>query len=238
MNRSRRRHKKPPRPTKREQALLAWLNHHMQDPFAAPDACRVTLIHTGLIAWMAAAELSRALPAAGAALGGSVTQTREPDDAIVNLVADVLETGGWDPEHLDPIRARLSHHLSRDAAWYVDHTGSVELEEWEPLATRLGDLIGDQHAAGALATSIIGHRRLVLTGMTRQQKAARERWRRQKIRYVRVLDEQPTKGRVDQGGRTPTEWVDQHGQRWIAYGEGPARPVDAKGEAEGERRFG
>jgi len=66
-------------------------------------------------------------------------------------------------------------------------------------------------AANAIATSLLGHRRLVLAGMDAERKAARERWRRQATRYVQILDEQ--RPRVD-------------------------RPVVQTVEGEGERKFG
>ena len=66
----------------------------------------------------------------------------------------------------------------------------------EALAVRLGDIIGDQVAANALARCFIRHARLAYASVEQTQarrKAARERWRRLATWYVRVLDEQPTK---------------------------------------------
>jgi hypothetical protein len=198
------RRRKPRKPSRHEQAVRAWLEHQMQDDVAARLATRIVLMHAGLVRWMGEAEISCVLPdpfrlpgderPGGVTVGGSVSISREPDDAMLALVEQRLEPGGADPERLDPVRQRLADRLGRDASWYLKTAGSVDIAEWEPLAVRLGDLIGDQVAANAVATSLLGHRRLVLAGMDAERKAARERWRRQAEKYVEILDEQPTKG--------------------------------------------
>jgi hypothetical protein len=193
----------------------------MADAVAARLVAHVILMHRGLVQWMHEATRATVLPdpfrlpgderPGGVAVGGSVSISREPDDAMLALVEQRLEPGGTDPERLDPVRQRLADRLGRDAGWYLKTAGGVDLAEWEPLAVRLGDLVGDQVAANQLATSLLGHRRLVLAGMWDERKAARERWRRQGVRYVQILDEQRVK--VD-------------------------RPMVQTVEGEGERRFG
>jgi hypothetical protein len=197
-----------PKPTQRERHLLAWLELVTQDPVVAHLSKRVIGMHADLIAWMAEAERARVLPTP--TLGGSVSQSREPDDRMLTIVEERLELGG-DPERLDPVRQRLADRLGRDAAWYLKTTGEVDWDYREPLAVRLGDLIGDQIAANALATSLLCHARLAPAAWERERKAARERWRRQATRYVQILDEQRIK--VD-------------------------RPMVQTVEGEGERRFG
>jgi hypothetical protein len=166
-------------------------------------------MHTGLMAWIAAAEFARTL--AQPALDASVSQSREPDDRMLTLVEHRLEAEGvYDPEHLEPTRQYLAWKLGNLAGWYVDQTGGVLLDRWEPLAVRLGDYIGDQVAANALATSLLGHHHLAITALNRSRgvcQAGRERWRRMAERYVRTLDEQRSKGRVGSAGRVVVESV-------------------------------
>jgi hypothetical protein len=197
------------------------LEYQMQDDVAARLATRIVLMHAGLVQWMGEAEISCVLPdpfrlpgderPGGVTVGGSVSISREPDDAMLALVEQRLEPGGADPERLDPVRQRLTHRLGELAAWYGQQPGSwVDVAEWEPLATRLGDLIGDQVAANALAMSMIRHARTAYApdeATQRRRKAARERWRRLAEWYIRVLDEQPSKGRTDQGGRVQIQSV-------------------------------
>jgi hypothetical protein len=216
------RRRKAAKPSPLERDLLVYLDLVMADDVAAANATHVVLMHRGLVAWMTEATFASVLlyqpyrlpgdeRPGGVAVGGSVTVSRDPDDAMVELVDRRLAEGGHDPERLDPVRQKLADLLGRDASWYLKIVGQVDLAEWEPLAVRLGDFIGDQVAANALATSLLGHRHLVHAGTTDQRKAARERWRRQHIRYVQIRDEQRTK--VD-------------------------RPVVQTVEGEGERRFG
>jgi hypothetical protein len=218
---SRSRRRKPRRPSPRELALLAYLDHVMADAVAARLATHVIGMHTGLVAWMHDAERSHVLPdpfrlpgderAGGVAVGGSVAESREPDDAMLRLVEQRLEVG-TDPERLDPVRIRMTAKLGELAGWYGQHE-LVDVAEWEPLATRLGDLIGDQVAANALALCFIRHARLAYAAdeQTQQRrKAARERWRRLVAWYVRVLDEQPTK---DPTSRVVVQSVEGEGER-------------------------
>jgi hypothetical protein len=180
----------------------------MADPVAARLATHVISMHAGLVAWIAEATRATVLPQpfrlpgderpGGVAVGGGVSQSREPDDAMLALVADRLEDGGHDPERLDSVRQRLAHRLSELAGWYGEGSQMhLLVEEWEPLAVRLGDYIGDQVAANALAMCLLRHRRMAYAPdehWQRRRKAARERWRRLAAWYIRVLDEQPTKG--------------------------------------------
>ena len=223
--RSRRR--KPAKPSPLERDLLAYLDLVMADPVAAALATHVVLMHRGLVAWQHAATESTVLPRpyrfpgderpGGVAVGGSVSVSREPDDAMLELVAARLEPGGADPERLDPVRQRLTHRLGELAAWYGQQPGNwVDVAEWEPLATRLGDLIGDQVAANALAMSMLRHARLAYAPdeeTQRRRKNARDRWRRLAEWYVRVLDEQPSKGRRDPVGRVAIQSVEGEGER-------------------------
>lgn len=207
-----RRGRRPHRLSRQQQALAAWLELQMADPVAARLAFNVTTMHAGLIAWMAAAEQSTALPdpfrlpgderPGGVAVGSSVSKSRDPDDAMVALVDRRVfgdpdqgrDPEGADPERLEPIRQYLAHRLSELAGWYVDQTGSILPDRWEPLAVRLGDLLGDQIAANALATCLLGHHHLAITTLAPSRgrcQAARERWRRLADRYVRTLDQQP-----------------------------------------------
>ena len=186
---TRRRQRKPSR---REQAVQAWLERSMADPAAARLATHITLMHTGLITWAAAAEQATVLPdpfrlpgderAGGVAVGGNIRVSREPDDRMLTLVADRLDHDGhYDPERLEPVRQYLTHRLGQLAGWYLDQTGTVLLERWEPRAVRLGDLIGDQTAANHLATSVLGHHHLAITTPTLARgvcQTGRERWRR------------------------------------------------------------
>jgi hypothetical protein len=181
----------------------------MADHVAAALATHVVLMHRGLVAWIHDATEATVMPRpfrlpgderpGGVAVGGSVSVSRDPDDAMLELVAARLEPGGLDPERLDPVRQRLAHRLGELAAWYGEGTGmGVEVEEWEPLAVRLGDLVGDQVAANALAMCLVRHRWIAqaawIPAGEAHRKRARERWRRLAQWYVRVLDEQPTKG--------------------------------------------
>jgi len=210
--------------------VLAWLELVTADRVTAALATHVVLMHRGLVQWMHEATRATVLPdpfrlpgderPGGVTVGGSVSTSREPDDAMLALVEQRLEPGGADPERLDPVRQRLTHRLGELAGWYGEHVGEANLERWEPLAVRLGDLIGDQVAANALATCLVGHNHLIAhlaslwtQDAERTRKAARERWRRLAAWYVRVLDEQPT--------REPT-----------------SRVVVQSVEGEGERRFG
>jgi hypothetical protein len=234
---------KPPRhrrkrakPSPRELALLAWVELQMQDPVAARLALRVIGMHAALVAWMRDAEHNHVLPdpfrlpgderVGGVSVGGMVSGTREPDDRMMRLVEDRLTT--IDPEGLDPVRQRLTHRLGELAGWYVEVVGEVDVVAWEPLAVRLGDLIGDQVAANALATCCWGHcviaRHAGLSlidptgGWKRAHKNARERWRRLVKTYLVVLkavDDQPTKGRRTSSGRVQVESVGPDGERRI-----------------------
>jgi hypothetical protein len=208
MTPSRRSHRRRlPKPSQREVALLAWLELITTDPITARLAKRIIGMHADLITWMHDAERARVLPTP--TLGGSISQSREPDDRMLIIVEERLELGG-DPERLDPVRQRLADRLGRDAAWYLKTTGEIDLADWEPLAVRLGDLIGDQIAANALATSLLCHRRLAPPRWEREHKAARERWRRQATRYVQILDEQRIK--ID---RPMVQTVEGEGERRI-----------------------
>jgi len=192
----------------------------MADPAAAAHCMHVIGKHAGLIRWIADAEFNRVLPQpARRHLGDprdynrvtGILGTHDPDDHMITLVDErVFSPVGHDPEHLDPVRQRLADRLGRDAAWYLKTTGQVTLEEWEPLAVRLGDLIGDQVAANALATSLLCHARLTPAAWERERKAARERWRRQATRYVQILDEQ----RI-QADRVVVQSVEGEGERRI-----------------------
>jgi hypothetical protein len=225
LTRSRRR-RKLAKPSPQRLALLAWLEHVMQDPVAARLATDVVGMHQGLIAWMADAERAHTLPqpfrlpgderVGGVSVAGVVSGTREPDDRMMRLVDDRLDAGA-DPEGLDPVRQRLAHRLGELAGWYGEGSHMLVTEdEWEPLAVRLGDLVGDQVAANALALCFIRHGRLVYSPdehTQRQRKNARERWRRLAEWYVRVLDDQPTKGRRTSTGRVQVESVGPDGER-------------------------
>jgi len=197
----------------------------MVDPVAAALATPVVLMHRGLVAWIAEAEQSSVQPAPQRRHAFDdrdsnrvtrITGTHDPDDAMVALIDRRLALGP-DPEHLEPIRIAMTTKLGKEAAWYSQGSEMfLYPEEWEPLATRLGDLIGDQVAANALAMCCIRHARLAYASDEQTQhrrKAARERWRRLAAWYVRVLDEQPTK-------------------------EPTSRVVVQSVEGEGERRFG
>jgi hypothetical protein len=205
LTRSRRSHK----PSRRELALLAYLEHATADPVAARLATHVVGMHAGLMAWIAAAEFARTI--AQPALDASVSQSREPDDRMLTLVEHRLDADGvYDPEHLEPTRQYLAHRLGELAGWYVDQTGGVLLDRWEVLAVRLGDYTGDQIAANALATSLLGHHHLAITALNRSRgvcQAGRERWRRMAERYVRTLDEQRSQGRTGPAGRVVVESV-------------------------------
>jgi hypothetical protein len=200
---------RPHKPSRRELALLAYLERTTADPVAARLATLVVGMHAGLMAWIAAAEYACTL--AQPALDAGVSQSREPDDRMLTLVEHRLEAEGvYDPERLEPTRAYLAHRLGVDAGWYVAQTGGVLLERWEPLAVRLGDYIGDQTAANALATSLLGHHHLAITALNRSRgvcHAARQRWSRMAERYVRTLDEQRGKGRHGPAGRVVVESV-------------------------------
>lgn len=201
----------------------------MADPVAARYAMHVAGKHAGLIRWMKEAELSSVTPAPqrrhafddrDADRVTHITGTHDPDDAMITLIDRRLAQGA-DPERLDPVRQRMTAKLGELAGWYGQHE-LVDVAEWEPLATRLGDLIGDQVAANALALCCIRHARLA-TGDEKAQtkrKNARDRWYRLAGWYVRVLDEQPTK---EPTTRVAIQSVDQSGERTIGYGEGERR---------------
>jgi hypothetical protein len=214
------RRRKIAKPSQREVALQAWLELQMQDPVAARLALRVVGMHAGLIEWIRDAERAHVLPqpfrlpgderVGGVSVAGVVSGTREPDDRMMRLVDDRLVS--VDPEGLDPVRQRLAHRLGELAGWYGEGSHMlVTEEEWEPLAVRLGDLVGDQVAANALALCLLRHGRLSTDERTR--KNARERWRRLAEWYVRVLDDQPTKGRRTTTGRVQVESVGPDGER-------------------------
>jgi hypothetical protein len=225
LSRSRRR-RKLAKPSPQRLALQAWVTHVMADPVAGRLATDVIGMHQGLIAWIAEAERSSVLPqpfrlpgderVGGVSVAGVVSGTREPDDRMMRLVDDRLTT--VDPEGLDPVRQRLAHRLGELAGWYgevADWYGGAQgwTQEWEPLATRLGDIIGDQVAANALTLCLMRHAKLATPGLERQRKNARERWRRLAEWYVRVLDDQPTKGRRTTSGRVQVESVGPDGER-------------------------
>jgi hypothetical protein len=219
------RRRKIAKPSQREVALQAWLELQMQDPVAARLALRVVGMHAGLIEWIRDAERAHVLPqpfrlpgderVGGVSVSGVVSGTREPDDRMMRLVDDRLTT--VDPEGLDPVRQRLAHRLGELATWYLGGDGGlgydIEATVWEPMAVRLGDLIGDQVAANALATCMACHRSFVQRSFDRERKNARERWRRLAEWYVRVLDDQPTKGRRTTSGRVQVESVGPDGER-------------------------
>jgi hypothetical protein len=216
------RRRKPGKPSPQRLALLAYLEHVMSDPVAARLATDVVGMHAGLVQWMRDAERAHVLPqpfrlpgderVGGVSVAGVVSGTREPDDRMMRLVDDRL--GTLDPEGLDPVRQRLAHRLGELASWYGQGSRMlVTEEEWESLAVRLGDLIGDQVAANALALCLIRHARIADDPKARFRKNARERWRRLAEWYVRVLDDQPTKGRRTTGGRVQVESVGPDGER-------------------------
>jgi hypothetical protein len=217
------RRRKLAKPSPQRLALQAWVTHVMADPVAGRLATDVLGMHQGLIAWIREAERASVLPqpfrlpgderVGGVSVAGVVSGTREPDDRMMRLVDDRLAT--VDPEGLDPVRQRLAHRLGELAGWYGEGSGDmlVGVEEWEPLAVRLGDLIGDQVAANALALCLIRHARIADDPKARFRKNARERWRRLAEWYVRVLDDQPTKGRRTTGGRVQVESVGPDGER-------------------------
>jgi hypothetical protein len=217
------RRRKLAKPTPQRLALQAWVTHVMADPVAGRLATDVIGMHAGLISWIAEAERAHVLPdpfrlpgderVGGVSVGGVVSGTREPDDRMMRLVDDRLVS--VDPEGLDPVRQRLAHRLGELSGWYLD-TAKVVIDQvymaaWETPAVRLGDLIGDQTAANAIATCLLCHARLAAD--ERQRKNARERWRRLAEWYVRVLDDQPTKGRRTTGGRVQVESVGPDGER-------------------------
>ena len=215
--------RKRPKPTDRELALLAWLELNMADPVAARLTLRVVGMHAGFIRWIHEAEQAMLTPAPqrrhpfddrDAGRGAHISGTRDPDTWIVNVV-DQWMLLGHDPEHLDPVRHRMTDRLGRLAGWYVDKAGIPLLQRWEPLAIRLGDLIGDQVAANALATSVLGHHALAITALTPSRgvcHAAREQWRRLEVWYVQTaLDDQPERRR----DRVRVESVGPDGERQI-----------------------
>lgn len=223
---------KPTKPTKAQQALHDWLELTMADRVAAHWTYRVIGLHAGLVREIREAEMARVLPqpfrlpgderVGGVHVAGSVSGTREPDDALFARVHERLEAGGtFDPEGLEPLRQRMAHSLGELAGWYLEHTGPVDLTTeadaavWEPLAVRLGDLIGDQVAANALATCLICHARLQGGSWDRLRKNAREQWRRRATSFVRWLDQQPDKGRWDRTGRVAVQSVEGEGERRI-----------------------
>lgn len=217
MTRSRR--PKPKPLTKPQRALLGWVTDQMADPVAAAQAYQVISKHAGLIHWMVDAEISQVMPAPQRRHLGDPRDAnrltgflaaRGPDDAMIDLIDARIDGHGLDPEHLDPVRQYLAHRLGELASWYLDHTGTILPDRWEPLAVRLGDLVGDQTAANALATCVLGHHHLAITALIPSRgvcQAGRERWRRLAERYVRTLDEQPGKGRLTLGGRVAVESV-------------------------------
>ncbi len=190
----------------------------MADPIAARLATHVVAMHAGLMVWIADAEQARILPASALDGGsGYVSESREPDDRMLTLVDERLQAEGpYDPERLEPVRRYLTNELGKLAGWYIAQTGGVLLHRWEPLAVRLGDLTQDQVAANALATCLLGHHHLAITALTPSRgvcQAARERWRRLADRYVRTLDEQPSKGRAGPTGRVMVQSVEGEGER-------------------------
>jgi hypothetical protein len=225
------RRRKLAKPSPQRLALQAWVTHVMADPVAGRLATDVIGMHAGLVAWIAEAERASVLPqpfrlpgderVGGVSVAGVVSGTREPDDRMMRLVDDRLDT--VDPEGLDPVRQRLAHRLGDLAAWYGEVAGETDLAAWEPLAVRLGDIVSDQVAANALATCCWGHRVIARHaglslidpdgGWKRAHKNARERWRRLAEWYVRVLDDQPTKGRRTTSGRVQVESVGPDGER-------------------------
>lgn len=225
MPRSRRRHPKPKPLTKAQRALADWLAIVMADNVAAAQAFTVVGLHVGLVLEIHEAELNAVQLAVPQRrhLGDprdinrqtGIGSSSDPDDAMIAIIDRRLFGQGTDPERLGPVRIRMTQKLGELAGWYGQHE-LVDVAEWEPLATRLGDLIGDQVAANSLALCCIRHARLAYYSNEQAQakrKAARERWRRLATWYVRVLDEQPT--------REPT-----------------SRVVVQSVEGEGERRFG
>jgi hypothetical protein len=215
--------RKRPKPTDREVALLAWLELNMADPVAARLALRVVGMHAGLIRWMHEAEQSLLTPAPqrrhpfddrDANRGAHISGTRDPDTWIVNVV-DQWMLAGHDPEHLDPVRHRMTDRLGRLAGWYVDKAGIPLLQRWEPLAVRLDDLVGDPVAANALATSILGHHALAITALTPSRgvcQNGREHWRRLATWYAETaLDDQ----RERRHDRPRVESVGPDGERQI-----------------------
>jgi hypothetical protein len=216
------------KPSAQEKALRAWLEFHTGDPVATGFILRVIRLHAQLIGWMAAArdaQLQLAQPQRRHSgdprdrwRGITGRGTLEPDDPMVNLIDRRTQVGD-DPEHLDPIRQRMTHKLGELAGWYGERAGIEEAaEEWEPLATRLGDLIGDQVAANAIAFCLLRHRRLAVTPyeeIRRHHKAAQQRWRRLVEWYVRVLDDQPTRPPPERTGRPQLESVGPDGERRV-----------------------
>lgn len=213
-------------PTPAQVALGDWLTLRMGDPVAARLAYRVIGLHAGLVAWIADAEHATALPApfrlpgderpGGVTVGSAITHTRDPDDAMLRLVTDRLDAPGtYDPEFLQPVRLRIIGRFSEFATWYSVYGGLLTVEEWEPLAVRLGDLTGDEVASNALAVCLIRHATLATPGWERERKNARERWRRLAAWMVRLLDQQPEKGRLDRVGRVAIQTVHGDGQRQI-----------------------
>ena len=211
MTPARHRRRKPRHPSRRELAVGALLERQMADPVAARLATHVAGMHAGLLAWIADAEYASVLPEpfrlpgderpGGVAVGGSVQQSRDPDDAMIDLIDRRLERGA-DPERLEPVRQRLAHRLGELADWYGQGSQMhLTLEEWEPLAVYLGDHLQDQVAAKALALCCLRHGRMAASPDQHWQKrrhAARERWRRLAAWYIRVLDDQPTRQPAEQ----------------------------------------
>jgi hypothetical protein len=220
--------RKRPKPSARELALLSWLELNMADPVAARLALRVVGMHAGLIRWIHEAEQAMLTPAPqrrhpfdarDTNRGAHISGTRDPDTWIINAV-DQWMLYDHDPEHLEPVRYKMTHKLGEMAGWYVDKTGvhprhPEVLPRWEPLAIRLGDLIGDQVAANVLATSILGHHALAITALNPSRgmcQNGREQWRRRAVWYVETaLDQQPER-RHD---RPRVESVGPDGERQI-----------------------
>jgi hypothetical protein len=203
---TRHRRRRPLPPSRQQVAVGAFLERQMHDPVAARLATHVAGMHAGLLAWIADAEHASVLPDSfrlpgderpgGVSVGGSVTQSRDPDDAMIDLI-DRRLSNGTDPERLEPVRQRLTNRLRDLAGWYGQGSQMhLTIEEWEPLAVYLGDHLRDQVAANALAMSCIRHGRMAALSdqhWQRRRNAARERWRRLAAWYIRVLDDQPTR---------------------------------------------
>jgi hypothetical protein len=203
---ARHRRRRLPPPSRQQLALQALLEGAMADLVAARLASHVAGMHAGLLAWIADAEHASVLPDSfrlpgderpgGVSVGGSVQQSRDPDDAMIDLI-DRRLSNGTDPERLEPVRQRLTNRLGDLAGWYGQGSQMhLTIEEWEPLAVYLGDHLRDQVAAKALAICCLRHARMAASPdqhWQRRRNAARERWRRLAAWYIRVLDDQPTR---------------------------------------------
>jgi hypothetical protein len=215
------RRRKLAKPSPQRLALQAWVTHVMADPVAGRLATDVIGMHRGLVEWMREAEVAHVQLAEPQrrhpfddrdkyrVTGRSGSS--DPDDPMIRLVDERVFGAGDDPERLGPPRQLLANSLGEMASWYMQDTDDpIEFQESEPLAVRLGDLIGDQVAANAITTCLILHGRLA---DERLRKNARQHWHRRKELYVRVLDDQPTKGRRTTSGRVQVESVGPDGER-------------------------